>query len=132
LSKTCDTAEDIKKELKKEWSEMWNNKYDDKRNAEGVSTKKYNTLYVEEGQVIYAARKCTPLDFHQILEKNMGKNIEKKIPPHPSTGGWRKFSKEFFPAKRIKRERPSFKKDLSQQQRKSGRGWLNQIKILNA
>jgi hypothetical protein len=132
LSKTCDTAENIRKELKKEWSEMWNNKYDDKRNAEGESTKKYDTLYVEEGQVIYAPRKCAPLDFNQILEKNMGKNRENKIAPHPSTGGWRKFSKDFFPAKRTKRERPSFKKDPSQQQRKSGRGWLNQIKILNA
>lgn len=47
-------------------------------------------------------------------------------------GGWGKFARENFqagPVMSVKRERPGFKADLGQQQRKDGNGWLNKERI---
>lgn len=122
-------AEQIRLNLKKEWNELWSNKYDDKKRAEGVSTKNYSQIDVKEGQIIYATRKCKSLDFYEILEQKIGKDYNEKIAPKPQIGGWRKFAKEKFSNKKINREKPKIKIDLKQQQRKHGKGWLNQIRI---
>jgi hypothetical protein len=122
-------AEQIRLEVKKEWASLWKNKYKDEKKAEGISTKDYHWLSVEQGQVIYASRECNSLDYEDILEKNLGKSFQAKFNPHPETGGWRKFAKKEFSRKVPKREKPKIKFDLNQQQRKHGRGWLNQIRI---
>ena len=123
-------AEKLRIELKKEWIQLWSTKYDDKNKGEGVSTNKHHRLYVDKGQVIYATRDYSQLDFNEILEKNLGKEYAEKTSPPPEIGGYRKFAKKTFPSKKKPdREKPKIKIDLSQHQRKSGRGWLNQIRI---
>jgi len=124
-------AEETRLEQKREWRRLWKNKYDDKKNAEGVSTEDYSQLYVEQGQIIYATRGCKPLDFFEILEKKLGRDYSEKISPPSNVGGWKKFAKDNFAKKTSKREKPKIKVDLMQQQRKNGRGWLNQIRIYN-
>ena len=121
-------SEEIRLELKKEWKSLWNYKYDDYDKAEGISPKTYPKLFVEEGQVIYASKKCEPLDFEKILKKNLDSDCYQQLNPPPEIGGWKKFSKEHFPKKK-KREKPKIKVDLNQQQRKHGKGWLNQIRM---
>ena len=124
-------AEETRLELKREWNRLWKNKYFDKKNAEGVSTEDYSQLYVEQGQIIYAPRNCKSLDFNEILEKKIGRNYSEKIRPPPAEGGWKKFAKDNFAKKTTKREKPKIKVDLTQHQRKNGRGWKNQIRIHN-
>jgi hypothetical protein len=122
-------AEEKRLELKREWRRLWDKKFDDKKIAEGVSTEDYSQLYVDQGQIIYATRNCKSLDFYEILEKKIGSDYSKKIAPQPQVGGWRKFGKDNFAKKMRKREKPKIKADLTQYQRKNGRGWKNQIRI---
>jgi hypothetical protein len=122
-------AEETRLELKREWKSLWNDKFDDEKIAEGVSTEDYSQLYVDKGQIIYATRGCKSLDFHEILEKKIGRNYSNKISPPPQVGGWRKFAKDNLTKKTPTRDKPKIKVDLSQQQRKNGRGWKNQIRI---
>ena len=123
-------AEKTRIELKNEWIRLWSTKYDDKKKGEGISTHKHHRLYVDQGQVIYATRDYYQLDFNEILEKNLGKDYAEKISPPPEIGGWRKFAKNTLPVKKkLEREKPKTKVDLSQHQRRGGRGWLNKNRI---
>lgn len=122
-------ADELRKNLKKEWKDLWNNRYEDKFAAEGISTHRYNLLQVEKGQVIHTPREQITLDLDEIYENIMGADYE-KINPHPKVGGWGKFVKEkiYFKSQK-ERKRPKIKSDITQQQRKGGNGWLNQIRI---
>lgn len=120
-------AEQIRLDLKNEWKLLWKNKYDDKKLAEGISTEEYLNLNVKQGEIIYATKKCKSIDFYEILEKKIGKDYNKKIVPSPQIGGWRKFAKENL--QKTRKEKPKINVDLIQQQRKHGKGWLNQIRI---
>jgi hypothetical protein len=122
-------AEETRLALRKEWKRLWSDKYYDEKTAEGVSTREYTQLYVDQGQIIYAARGCKPLDFHEILERNLGRDYSDKVCPSPQVGGWRKFARDNLARRAPKRERPKVKVDLRQPQRKNGRGWRNQIRL---
>lgn len=122
-------AEMIRFDIKSEWKELWEKKYDDEKISEGISIKEYSQIEVEQGQIIYATRKYKPLDFYEILEKKIGKDYKEKITPSPKEGGWRKFAKQNLSNRKTNREKPTIKIDLNQQQRKHGKGWLNQIRI---
>jgi len=99
---------ELRQELKTEWGELWRTKYDE-----------------------YATKDFKPLSFRDILEKHIGSDVATKAYPDPAVGGWRKFVKEHLRRHKSvkKRERPKVKVDLSQQQRKSGCGWLNRARI---
>lgn len=117
--------------LKADWSNLWRTKHEDEVKAEGISTKDYEKLFVDRGEIIHATRDYKPLSFREILENHIGKDDAAKVDINPKIGGWRKFAKQNFPAKhqRSKRERPKIKLDLSQHQRKGGDGWLNKARI---
>ena len=121
----------LRQELKTEWAELWKTKYDDEVRAEGVSPKEYERLFVDLGEIIYATKNFKPLSFRDILEKHVGSDLAAKAYPDPVLGGWRKFVKEHLQRHKSvkKRERPRVKVDLSQQQRKSGAGWLNKARM---
>ncbi|MFB0543680.1 MAG: hypothetical protein ACETVR_02755 [Candidatus Bathyarchaeia archaeon] len=125
-----DRARELRQELKEEWAELWRTKYDDEVRAEEVSPKEYERLFVDLGEIIHATRDYKPLSFGEILDQYLGSDLAGKISPDPALGGWRKFVKENFrKPKPVKRERPRIKTDLTQQQRKRGRGWLNKARI---
>jgi len=124
-------AKKIRRELKASWANLWTEKHDDKKKAEGLSTDNYKNLDVDRGQVIYATRDYKPLNFREIYEEKVGRELADKANPHPSTGGWGKFAKEHFSGRRRKesgREGPDIPFDASQQQRKHGEGWLNRMR----
>ncbi len=122
-------ARELRRKLKADWAELWKTKHDDGVKAEGISTKVYTELFVDQGEIIHATRDYTPLSFSEIYEKHVGTEKAERIEVNPQEGGWHKFARNNFPAKQTKRERPKFKPDLSQQQRKGGSGWLNQARI---
>ena len=123
-------ARELKRELKTEWAALWRTKYDDEVRAEGVSPKEYERLFVENGEIIYANRDYKPISFREILGQHLGSDLAGKISPDPAVGGWKKFVKEHIKKpKPTKRERPMIKVDLTQHQRKQGRGWLNKARI---
>ena len=123
-------ARELRQKLKADWAELWKTKHDDVVKAEGISTKVYTELFVDRGEIIHATRDYKPLSFSEIYEKHVGTEKAERIEVNPREGGWGKFARIKFPAKQTKRERPTFKPDLSQHQRKGGSGWLNQIRIM--
>jgi len=122
-------SEEICLEIKKDWNNLWTHKYDDEITAEGISTETFSKIDVDQGQVIYAPRGCKSMNLEDIIEKKLGSNFYEKINPHPEVGGWKTFAKNNLPRRESMRERPKIKVDLTQHQRKHGRGWLNQIRI---
>ena len=124
-------ARELRRELKTEWAELWSTKYDDEVRAEDVSPEEFERLFVDRGEVIFATRDYKPLSFREILERNLGSEMAGRVSPDPSVGGWRKFVREHLPKPKPvrKRERPRIKVDLTQHQRKGGRGWLNKARI---
>ena len=124
-------ARELRRELKTEWAELWITKYDDEVRAEDVSPEEFERLFVDRGEVIFATRDYKPLSFREILERNLGSEMAGRVSPDPSVGGWRKFVREHLPKPKPvrKRERPRIKVDLTQHQRKGGRGWLNKARI---
>lgn len=123
-------AQELRKELKAEWNELWRTKLRDQVVAEKMSSKDYEMLFVDKGEVIYATRRFKPLSFREILEKHVGSETASRVSPDPSVGGWRRFAREQI-EREPRRERmcPKVKADLDQQQRKGGSGWLNQSRI---
>jgi len=118
--------------LKAEWKELWKTKYDDNIRAEEVSSEDFSYLKVDKGEIIHATRDFKPISFREILEGHLGSDMAEKIDPDPKTGGWRKFAREHLQkAKPVKkrRERPRFKADASQHQRKGGAGWINRNRL---
>lgn len=124
-----DEYQKIRKEIKSEWEQLWNTRYDDKTSAEKISIKDFKKLFVDKGEVFVASRCYKPLNFTEILEKNLQGAVIERIQPDPTIGGWKKFSKEFFPAKKKKRRRPYIKVDAKQPQRKGGAGWINSNRL---
>ena len=123
-------ARELRLELKVEWTELWRTKYDDDVRAEDVSRREFMKLFVDRGEVIYATRDYKPLSLREILDQHLGSELAEKVSPDPSVGGWRKFVREHIPKKPAKkRERPKIKVDLTQHQRKGGKGWLNKARI---
>ena len=122
-------AEELRKELKEAWASLWNLKYDDPIAAEGVSLTDFPRLFVEGGEIMYATKDYKPISFREVLEKYFESETMNRISIDPRVGGWKKFSRTHFPAMQMKRERPKFRVDLSQHQRKGGDGWLNKNRI---
>ena len=94
--------------LKIEWADLWTNKHEDEVKAEGVSIKDYDMLFVDRGEIIHATRDFKPISFHDVLEKHVGKEEASKVDIDPRVGGWGKFAKQNFPAKKrekVKRRR---------------------------
>ena len=123
----------IRTDIKEEWRTLWNTKKDDKLLCESASSKDFKLLDVDQGQIIRSSRASDSLDFYTLLEEKYGKDDASKISPDVSVGGWNKFAKTHFQKKPRTpvgdRERPKIRVDLSQAQRKNGKGWLNQIRI---
>ncbi len=119
---------ELRRSLKEEWEELWLSKIVDGEKAEGISSKDFNRLFVERGEVIHATRNFKPLSFRDILEKHLGSQHAAKLDIDPKVGGWGRFSRTHFPAKSPQRERPMVKVDSSQHLRKGGAGWLNKAR----
>lgn len=125
-------VKELKQVLKADWARLWMTKREDEVRAEGFSLKNFEKLFVEKGEIIHATRDFKPISFREILEKHVGSEAAGRVDVDPKVGGWGKFARENFPAKtakQAKRKRPVIKADLSQQQRKGGRGWLNKARI---
>lgn len=122
---------ELKRTLKVDWAKLWTTKQEDEVRAEGISVEDFERLFVELGEIIHATRDFKPLSFREILERHVGSEDAARVDIDPNVGGWRKFARQNFPArqKKSKRERPGVKADLSQQQRKDGKGWLNKARI---
>ena len=124
-------AHELREELKVEWKKLWRTKYDDRVRAEGISRSIFKKLFVDRGEVVAATRDYRPLSFREIMSRHLGPELSERVSPDPSIGGWRKFAREHLQLSRPleRRERPEVKADLTQHQRKGGRGWLNKARI---
>lgn len=124
-------VKELRQMLKADWANLWKTKHEDEIKAEGISVDDFEMLFVDRGEIIHATRDFRPLSFREILEKHVGSEDASRVDIDPNVGGWRKFAKQNFPARRrqSKRERPKVKVDLSQHQRKAGKGWLNKARI---
>ena len=122
-------AREMRAELKADWAELWRTKRDDEVRADGFPMRDFERLFVEHAEIIVATRDYKPLNFGEILERHLGSEYTERVTLDPGVGGWRKFARTHFPSKRVERERPRVKVDLSQQQRKDGAGWLNVMRI---
>ena len=122
-------AEELRRDLREAWASLWRFKYDDPIAAEGVSITDFPRLFVEGGEIMYATKDYKPISFREVLEKYFSSEDLNRISIDPRVGGWKKFSRTYFPAKQTRRERPKFKVDMTQHQRKGGYGWLNKNRI---
>ena len=125
-------AKEFRRWLKIEWADLWKYKQDDEVKAEGFSIKDYSLLFVDRGEIIHATRDYRPLSFREILERHVGSEDASRVDLDPRVGGWRKFARQNFPAKKerkVKPRGPGIKRDLSQQQRRGGAGWRNRSKM---
>ena len=121
-------ARELRQILKANWADLWKTKYEDDINAEGISKRAYEMLFVDQGEIIHATRDFKPLSFIDIYEKHVGVEVAERVDVNPSEGGWRKFARTNFPAKKVMREKPKIKPDFNQQQRKGGEGWRNKAR----
>ena len=83
---------------------LWRDRINDKVRAEGVAKRDYPSLFVERGTVIIATRDFKPLDLKEILCLHRVQNAEGLVPPHPSVGGWGKFSRTVLNKQRRSRK----------------------------
>jgi len=108
---------------------LWRDRIDDKTRAEGIANRNYSLLFVEGGTVIVATRDFKPLDFKEILSLHEVANVERFVSPHPSVGGWRKFSRTLINRQsRARKWNGSVqrrKRNGNLQLKKGGRGWLH-------
>jgi hypothetical protein len=115
-------------DLKNQWALLWAERFDDKVKAEGISVKAYEGLFVEQGTVIHATRDYKPLNFRDVLDKNLVENPDRYVAPSVHVGGWNKFIKT-----QIKKQYEDNKPEVSSskgkvakgQAKKGGRGWLH-------
>ena len=125
---TSDQKE-LVEELKIEWKRLWQERMDDKVRAEGIAIHDYSMLFVDKGTVIKATRDFKVLNFKDILEQHKIANAERFIPPSPTIGGWNKFVKtkikSQLPHKKKSAEIFPQAKNVKQQSKKGGRGWLH-------
>ncbi len=131
LADNLKEAREFRRWLKIEWADLWKRKFDDEIVAEGISVRDYSLLEVDKGEIIQANRDFKPLNFREILEKNLGGEATELVDVDPNVGGWKRFAREQLPRreKKTAREQPKIPFDLSQQQRKGGSGWLNRARI---
>ena len=119
----------VREIVKGEWHDLWQSKREDEIVAESISLKKYTWLEIEKGEIVRDSRHVG-VDLHSILQRNYGIDEAARINPDPAVGGYGKFVKENLSKRRPSpREAPRVKVDLSQPQRKGGKGWINQMRI---
>lgn len=115
--------------LKSQWVELWRNRIDDREKAEGISSKDYESLFVDRGEVIIATRDFRPLNFREILELHGLSHFPGSVPVPPAVGGWGKFIRNVLNKqqnlRRTKRAAPELGQKEYQQRKKCGRGWLH-------
>jgi len=117
------------RELRSDWAKLWRTKYDDDARAENVSSREFERLFVERGEVINATRDYKPLSFGEILARHIGPELACRVDPEPTTGGWTKFIREHVQKlKAEKEEQLKGERDIPKQQRKRGHGWLNRAR----
>jgi hypothetical protein len=119
-------------ECRAEWKTLWRERIDDRVKAEGMANRDFSKLFVERGTVIIAPRAFKPLDFKEILRSHGVGDSERFVSPHPSIGGWGKFSRTVLNKQSRARawketdnvaRRPGCEKKL--QRKQGGRGWLH-------
>lgn len=118
--------------LKQSWTLLWRNRIDDKVRAEGIASKDYEILFVDQGTVIIATRDFEPPSFVEVLEWHVkDKQPGRVVAPNPTVGGWRKFIRNVISKQQkfTKRGRPvpSEPKKKKQQLKKGGRGWVHRF-----
>lgn len=130
-SRELGSAIGLRRELGAEWARLWRTRLDDEVRAEGISSHEFRSLFVDRGEILFATRDFKPVSLREILEKRLGHDVAGRVDPDPLVGGWKKFVRENLTVRKqvTRRERPETRFDVSQQQRKNGRGWLNKAKI---
>ena len=118
-------------ELKQQWGSMWRERLEDKLRAEGIATKDYPQLFVEQGLVVVASRDFKPLTFREIVRQHIPE-ADRYIPPNPLVGGWGKFIRDSLPKLKhdISSRRGRFAPEKPDKNKcgalkKGGRGWLH-------
>ena len=115
-------------ELRGQWKLLWRNRIDDKVRAEGIASRDYSKLFVEQGTVITATRDYKPPDFVEILQQHVSSDAETLVPPNPAVGGWGKFIRSAISKRKSvarRRAPPEPDRKRGQQPKKGGRGWLH-------
>jgi hypothetical protein len=115
-------------DLRIEWKSLWQNRIDDKVRAEGIAKQDYTKLLIEQGTVIQATRDYKHLEFFDIVEKYLGCETTKAVPPNSTIGGWGKFVRNNIQKQKSRTKRYAPVKHIpkkGQQQKKGGRGWLH-------
>ena len=105
---------ELVEKLKVQWKLLWSERFNDKVRAEGVSVSDYTSLRVERGTIIHATRDFKAISFKEILDQN---------------GGWNKFVKTQITSRGSQKNKRALsdvpKKQIVQQPKKGGRGWLH-------
>jgi hypothetical protein len=130
LEKVVDTnAQNLVDNVRQEWKQLWQHRIDDKYKAEGMANRDFPLLFLDGGTVIIATRDFRLLDLKDILHMHEIQNVERLVPPHPSVGGWRKFSRAMLSTQKRAHiwEKPSPERNPKKnlQSKKGGRGWLH-------
>lgn len=116
-------------DVKAEWKQLWRCRFDDKVRAEGVADRAFSLLFVERGTVIVATRDFKPVDLKEILSAHKFENSDRLVGPHPSVGGWAKFSRAVLNRQRRFRSTLNSAADAGRakdlQLKQGGRGWLH-------
>lgn len=116
-------------DIKKDWKLMWRNSIDDKVRAEGLASKSFPLLFVEQGTVIKATRDFKALELREIMFLHRIQDIERNLGPCPSAGGWTKFAKTVLNKQHrhseVCRRVEEAKLGKNIQKKKCGRGWLH-------
>ena len=120
---------ELVEKLKVQWKLLWSERFNDKVRAEGVSVSDYTSLHVERGTIIHATRDFKALNFKEILEKHMVEDYDRFVQPNVDVGGWNKFVKTKITGREPQRNKRTLayvpKKQVVQQPKKGGRGWLH-------
>ena len=97
--------------------------------AEGVSVSDYTSLRVERGTIIHATRDFKAISFKEILDQNVVENLDRVVQPDVHMGGWNKFVKTQITSRGSQKNKRALsdvpKKQIVQQPKKGGRGWLH-------
>lgn len=118
-------------ECREEWRTLWRERIDDRVKAEGMANRDFSKLFVERGTVIIAPRAFKPLDLKEILRSHGVGDAQRFVSPHPSIGGWGKFSRTMLNKQSRARAWKDSESTRSRscenklQRKKGGRGWLH-------
>jgi hypothetical protein len=130
LEKVVDAnAQSLVDSVKGEWKQLWHDRIDDKYKAEAMANRDFPLLFLDGGTVIVATRDFRLLDLKDILHLHEIQNVDRLVPPHPSVGGWRKFSRVMLSnqkrARAWEKTVPGQDPKRNLQSKKGGRGWLH-------